>query len=131
MWTDYVHPGMDRVGEDILGMEMPLDAYPEEQREALRNDSRYQLIFNRVPLTDAYGAELMTEKREAIGHMENVLAAWRQLDGKIYPDSFAHVAGLLESNVNDIRIFVDCFGLRIVPRLQAGEAGKGADRRDA
>ncbi|MDE0464455.1 MAG: hypothetical protein OXH93_18690, partial [Caldilineaceae bacterium] len=101
---------------------LPLDAYPEEEGEALRNDPRYQLIFNRVPLTPAYADELMAEKRPSIAHMESVLAAWRQLDGKIDPDSFAHVAGLLEANVNDVRIFVDCFELYLdykLGRLQA------------
>ena len=75
IWTDYLHPGMDRVGEDVLGLALPLDAYPEEEREALRNDPRYQLIFNRVPLSDAYADELMAEKRPSIGHMESVLEA--------------------------------------------------------
>ncbi len=117
IWTDYLHPGMDRVGEDVLGLELPLDAYPEEEREALRNDPRYQLIFNRVPLTPAYADELMAEKRPAIGQMENVLAAWRQLEGKVEPASFARVAGLLEGNVNDVRIFVDCFGLYLDYKL--------------
>ncbi len=36
----------------------------------LRNDPRYQFIFNRMPLTDAYAAELMAEKRVATGHMK-------------------------------------------------------------
>ena len=117
VWTDYVHPGMDRVGEDILGMEMPLDAYPEAEREVLRNDPQYQLIFNRVPLTEAYAAELMAEKQEAIGHMKSVLATWQQLDGKIDPDSYTQVAGLLEANVNDVHIFVDCFALYLDYKL--------------
>ncbi len=117
IWTDYLHPGMDRVGENVLGLELPLDAYPEQERETLRNDPRYQLIFNRMPLTDAYASELMAEKRPSIAHMESVLAAWRQLDGRIDPASFAHVAGLLEANVNDVRIFVDCFGLYLDYKL--------------
>jgi alpha-glucuronidase len=124
IWTDYLHPGMDRVGENVLGLELPLDAYPEQERETLRNDPRYQLIFNRVPLTDAYAAELMAEKQPSIAHMKSVLAAWRQLEGKIDPASFAHVAGLLEANVNDVRIFVDCFGLYLdykLGRLQAAQ----------
>ena len=124
IWTDYLHPGMDRVGEDVLGLELPLDAYPEQEREALRNDPRYQLIFNRVPLSDAYAAELMAEKRQSIAHMENVLAAWQQQEGKIDPASFAHVAGLLEANVNDVRIFVACFGLYLdykLGRLKAAQ----------
>jgi alpha-glucuronidase len=124
IWTDYLHPGMDRVGENVLGLELPLDAYPEQERETLRNDPRYQLIFNRVPLTDAYAAELMAEKQPSIAHMKSVLAAWRQLEGKIDPASFAQVAGLLEANVNDVRIFVDCFGLYLdykLGRLQAAQ----------
>ena len=124
VWTDLLHPGMDRVGEKVLGLELPLDAYPEAQREALRNDPRYQLIFNRTPLTDAYAAELMAEKRVAAGHMEGVLAAWQQLEGRIDPASFAQVAGLLEANLNDVRIFVDCFGLYLdykLGRLQAAQ----------
>ena len=124
VWTDLLHPGMDRVGENVLGLELPLDAYPEAQREALRNDPRYQLIFNRMPLTDAYAAELMAEKRMAAGHMEGVLAAWQQLEGRIDPASFAQVAGLLEANLNDVRIFVDCFGLYLdykLGRLQAAQ----------
>ncbi len=124
IWTDYLHPGMDRAGENVLGLELPLDAYPEQEAAALRSDPRYQLIFNRVPLTDAYAAELMAEKRPSIAHMESVLTAWRQLDGKIDPASFAHVAGLLEANVNDVRIFVDCFGLYLdykLGRLQAAQ----------
>ena len=124
IWTDYLHPGMDRVGENVLGLELPLDAYPEQERETLRNDPRYQLIFNRVPLTDAYAAELMAEKQPSIAHMKSVLAAWRQLEGKIDPASFAYVAGLLEANVNDVRIFVDCFGLYLdykLGRLQAAQ----------
>ena len=124
VWTDLLHPGMDRVGENVLGLELPLDAYPEEEREALRNDPRYQLIFNRMPLTDAYAAELMAEKRMAAGHMEGVLAAWQQLEGRIDPASFAQVAGLLEANLNDVRIFVDCFGLYLdckLGRLQAAQ----------
>ena len=124
VWTDFLHPGMDRVGENVLGLELPLDAYPEQERETLRNDPRYQLIFNRVPLTDAYAAELMAEKRAATGHMEGVLAAWRQLEGKIAPASFAHVAGLLEANVNDVRIFVDCFGLYLDYKLGRLEAAQ-------
>ena len=124
VWTDYVHPGMDRVGEDILGMEMPLDAYSEQEREALRNDPRYQLIFNRVPLTEAYAAELMAEKQEAISHMKNVLATWQQLDGKIDPDSYTQVAGLLEANVNDVHILVDCFGLYLDYKLGRLEAAQ-------
>ena len=122
IWTDYLHPGMDRVGEDVLGLELPLDAYPEEEREALRNDPRYQLIFNRVPLSDAYADELMAEKRPSIGHMESVLAAWQRLQGKIDADSFAHVAELLEANVNDVRIFVECFGLYLDYKLGRLEA---------
>ena len=124
IWTDYLHPGMDRAGEDVLGLELPLDAYPEHERDALRNDRRYQLIFNRVPLTVAYAAELMAEKRPSIDHMENVLAAWQQLEGKVEPEAFAHVAGLLEANVNDVRIFVACFGLYLdgkLGRLQAAQ----------
>ena len=124
IWTDYLHPGMDRVDENVLGLALPLDAYPEQERETLRNDPRYQLIFNRVPLTDAYAAELMAEKQPSIAHMKSVLAAWRQLEGKIDPASFAHVAGLLEANVNDVRIFVDCFGLYLdykLGRLQAAQ----------
>ncbi len=122
IWTDYLHPGMDRVGEDVLGLELPLDAYPEEEREALRNDPRYQLIFNRVPLSDAYADELMAEKRPSIVHMESVLAAWQRLQGKIDADSFAHVAELLEANVNDVRIFVECFGLYLDYKLGRLEA---------
>ena len=124
IWTDYLHPGMDRAGENVLGLELPLDAYPEQEAAALRNDPRYQLIFNRVPLTDAYAAELMAEKRPSIAHMESVLAVWQQLEGKIDPASFAHVAGLLEANVNDVRIFVDCFGLYLdykLGRLQGAQ----------
>ena len=117
VWTDLLHPGMDRVGENVLGLEFPLDAYPEEQREALRSDPRYQLIFNRMPLTDAYAAELMAEKREAIGHMESVLAAWRALEGKVEPQAHAPVTRLLEANVNDVRILVDCFGLYLDYKL--------------
>ena len=124
IWTDYLHPGMDRAGEDVLGLELPLDAYPEEEREALRNDRRYQLIFNRVPLTPAYADELMAEKRPAIGHMENVLTAWRRLEGEVEPASFARVAGLLEGNVNDVRIFVDCFGLYLDYKLGRLEAAQ-------
>ena len=124
IWTDYLHPGMDRVGEDILGMEMPLDAYPEEEREALRNYPQYQLMFNRVPLTDAYVTELMAEKRQAIGHMENVLATWQQLEGKIDPGGFDRVAGLLEANVNDVRILVDCFALYLDYKLGRLEAAQ-------
>ena len=115
---------MDRAGEDVLGLELPLDAYPEAQREALRNDPRYQLIFNRMTLTDSYAAELMAEKRQSIGHMERVLAAWRDLEGKVDPASFAHVAALLEANLNDVRILVDCFGLYLdskLGRLQAAQ----------
>ena len=124
IWTDYLHPGMDRAGEDVLGLELPLDAYPEAQREALRNDPRYQLIFNRMTLTDSYAAELMAEKRQSIGRMERVLAAWRDLEGKVDPASFAHVAALLEANLNDVRILVDCFGLYLdskLGRLQAAQ----------
>ena len=124
IWTDYLHPGMDRVGEDVLGLALPLDAYPEEEREALRNDPRYQLIFNRVPLSDAYADELMAEKRPSIGHMESVLAAWQRLQGKIDADSFAHVAELLEANVNDVRIFVECFGLYLDYKLGRLEAAQ-------
>ncbi len=124
IWTDYLHPGMDRAGEDVLGLELPLDAYPEEEREALRNDPRYQLIFNRVPLTAEYAAELMAEKRPAIDSMESVLAAWRRLEGKVDAASFAHVAGLLEANVNDVRIFVDCFGLYLDYKLGRLEAAQ-------
>ena len=124
VWTDLLHPGMDRVGENVLGLELPLDAYPEAQRLALRNDPRYQLIFNRMPLTDAYAAELMAEKRVATGHMEGVLSAWQQLEGKIDPASFAQVAGLLEANVNDVRIFVDCFGLYLDYKLGRLEAAQ-------
>ena len=25
IWTDYLHPGMDRAGEDVPGLELPLD----------------------------------------------------------------------------------------------------------
>ena len=32
VWTDFLHPGMDRVGENVLGLELPLDAYPEQER---------------------------------------------------------------------------------------------------
>ena len=124
VWTDLLHPGMDRVGENVLGLELPLDAYPEAQRLALRNDPRYQLVFNRMPLTDAYAAELMAEKRVATGHMEGVLSAWQQLEGKIDPASFAQVAGLLEANVNDVRIFVDCFGLYLDYKLGRLEAAQ-------
>lgn len=124
IWTDYLHPGMDRVGEDVLGLELPLDIYSAQEREALRNDPRYQLIFNRVKLTDTYVAELMTEKRQAITHMENVRASWQQLAGRIDPESFAHVSRLLEANVNDVRILVECFGLYLdykLGRLRAGQ----------
>ena len=59
-----------------------------------------------------------------------MLAAWRQLEGRVEPASFARVAGLLEGNVNDVRIFVDCFGLYL--GLQAGTAGRrGRSRRCA
>ena len=130
VWTDLLHPGMDRVGEDVLGLEFPLDAYPEAQREVLRKDPQYQLIFNRVPLTDAYAAELMTEKREAIGHMKNVLAAWRALEGKVESQAHAHVTGLLEANVNDVRILVDCFGLYLDYKLGRLEAAQIEAMRD-
>ena len=53
-----------------------------------------------------------------------MLSAWQQLEGKIDPASFAQVAGLLEANVNDVGIFVDCFGLYLdykLGRLQAAQ----------
>ena len=124
IWTDYLHPGMDRAGEDVLGLELPLDAYPEEEREPLRSDPRYQLIFNRVPLTPAYADELMAEKRPSIERMEEVLAAWRRLEGEVEPAAYARVAGLLEGNVNDVRIFVDCFGLYLDHKLGRLEAAQ-------
>ena len=46
-----------------------------------------------------------------------MLAEWQKLDSKIDPESFAHVAGLLEANVNDIRIFVESFGLYLDYKL--------------
>ncbi|MAE67598.1 MAG: hypothetical protein CMJ18_25360 [Phycisphaeraceae bacterium] len=117
VWTDRVHPGMDRAGEDVLGMEMPLDTYPLQERDRLRRDRRYQLMFNRVKLTEAFADELKAEKQEAADHMRNVLDAWQSLAGRISAERHDAVTRRLEENVNDIAIFADCFALYLDYKL--------------
>jgi hypothetical protein len=89
----------------MMGLELPVDMYAPEVAAKIRANPRTRLVFNRVPITAKLKEEALAQKDGAVERMEQALALWRSLEGKIKVETYQRILAGLEGNRNDSLIF--------------------------
>jgi hypothetical protein len=89
----------------IMGMAWPLDMYPPKRVAEIMADPQIRLLFNQVPITPKLKAEAMSQKDGAVKLMEEAIALWKNLEGKIDSETYKKILAGLEGNRNDTIIF--------------------------
>ena len=95
----------------MMGLALPLDMYEPEKAAEIMSDPKTHMVFSQVPITTELKAEAMEQKEGAIQFMEEALALWKELEGKIDGDKFQHILSGLKGNRNDTIIFSCGFDL--------------------
>ncbi|MDA0991768.1 MAG: hypothetical protein O3A51_13585 [Verrucomicrobia bacterium] len=91
--------------EGLMGFVLPLDMYPPQRAADIRANPATRLVFNQVPITPTLKAEAMAQKEGAVRRMEEAIALWRSLNGKIDPGRHQNILVGLEGNRDDALIF--------------------------
>ena len=75
------------------------------------SDPKTRMVFSQVPITAELKAEAMAQKEGAIQLMEEAIALWKELEGKIDAGKFQQILSGLKGNRNDTIIFSCGFDL--------------------
>ena len=103
----------------MMGMAWPLDMYTPERAEEFRADPKMRLLFNQVPITHRLKAEAMAQKEGAVRSMEEAVALWKSLKGKVNEGVFDKILAGLEGNLSDAVVFR--YGMELYMDLKLGE----------
>ena len=89
----------------MMGLALPLDMYEPERAARIRANPQTRMVFNQVPITPELKAEAMAQKDGAVRLMEEAVALWRRLEGKMDGPMHHRILVGLEGNRNDTIIF--------------------------
>ena len=89
----------------MMGWMLPTDMYSPERAAEIRANPQTRMVFNQYPITPKLKAEAMAQKEDAVRLMEESIALWRSVKGKIDPQSHEKILAGLEGNLNDTIIF--------------------------
>ena len=89
----------------MMGYPLPLDMYPPERACEIRKNPKTHMLFNQEPITPKLKAEAMAQKDGATRYMEEAIALWKSLEGKIEEGKYKKVLAGLEGNRDDTVIF--------------------------
>ena len=89
----------------MMGMDLPVDMYPPEKGAKIKANPETRMVFNKVPITPQLKAEAMAQKENAVKLMEEAIALWKSLKGKIDEDKYEKILTGFEGNLNDTKIF--------------------------
>ena len=89
----------------MMGLALPLDMYSPERQAEIRANPDTRLVFNHVPITRQLKAELMAQKDGAVRLMEEAIALWRSLEGKVSDGRHNQILNGLLRNRDDTIIF--------------------------
>lgn len=88
-----------------MGLDFPLDMYPPERAAAIRADPAARLLFNREPITPALKARAMDGKAQAVRLIDETIALWKGIDGKVDASVHADLLVRLEASRVDALVF--------------------------
>ena len=89
----------------MMGWMLPTDMYSPERAAEIRANPQTRMVFNQYPITPKLKAEAMAQKEDAVRLMEESIALWRRVKGKIDQQSHEKILAGLEGNLNDTIIF--------------------------
>ena len=89
----------------MMGLALPLDMYEPDKAAEIRADPKTRMVFNQVPITAELKAETIAQKEGATQSMEDAIALWINLKGKIDDSKFKQILSGLEGNRDDTIIF--------------------------
>ena len=89
----------------MMGWILPTDMYPPERAAEIRSNPQTRMVFNQYPITPKLKAEAMAQKEGAVRSMEESIAIWKGLAGKIDRIQYTKILVGLEGNLNDTIFF--------------------------
>jgi len=89
----------------MMGWILPTDMYPPERAAEIRSNPQTRMVFNQYPITLKLKAEAMAQKEGAVRSMEESIAIWKGLAGKIDRTQYTKILAGLEGNLNDTIFF--------------------------
>jgi hypothetical protein len=89
----------------MMGLVLPLDMYSPTRAAEIRANPQIRMVFNQCPITPTLKAEAMAQKDRAVRSMEEAIALWRSLAGRISAEPHRKILAGLEGNLNDTIIF--------------------------
>ena len=95
----------------MMGLLLPLDMYAPQRAAEIRVNPQTRMVFNQVAITQELKDEAMAQKQAATRLVDEAIALWRTLKGKIDDEPYRQILGGLEANRNDTVIFAHMMGL--------------------
>ena len=89
----------------MMGVALPLDMYPPEVAAQIRANPQTRLVFNQVPITARLKSEAMAQKDGAVQRMNEAIALWQALRGKLDEARYTQILAGLKGNLNDTIAF--------------------------
>jgi len=110
--------------EGMLGLELPLNSYPENIAKEIKEDCNIFPVFNRIPLNEKLKNEMINEKREAIILIEECISLLDSIRNKIDKIKYDKLSDDFNKNKNDAIFWETALELYLDWKLGALTIGK-------